>query len=200
MEEISTEVRPRGRPRSQASEDAILEATLHLLVNGGYGAVTVNKVAALARVSKGTMYSRWPTKENLVIAAFLTTPPATLPKSGPVQKRLVEILIQICRFMQETPVGRILPALVAERQNNPELDDALTPLFVQKRQPLIEVIQFAIDNGEFKSGTDPEFVADLCMGPLELRTITMSLPVDKKYIRDVVESVSASLLTTRSSA
>ncbi|MBJ21752.1 MAG: hypothetical protein CL933_20285 [Deltaproteobacteria bacterium] len=197
MEQTSKVLRPRGRPRSQASEDAILQATLDLLVSGGYNAVTVNRVSALARVSKGTIYSRWPTKENLVIAAFMTTPPATPPKKGPVQKRLVELLTQICQFMQETLVGKILPALVAGRQNNPELDDALAPLFVQKRLPLIEVIQCAIDNGEFKPGTDPEFVADLCMGPLELRAITMHLPVDDKYIKKVVESVSASLLTTQ---
>ncbi|MFZ1294493.1 MAG: helix-turn-helix domain-containing protein, partial [Pseudomonadales bacterium] len=64
----------RGRPRSGASEQAILSATLELLAELGFRAVTVDAIAARAGASKSTIYRRWPTKEYLVIAAFAQTP------------------------------------------------------------------------------------------------------------------------------
>jgi AcrR family transcriptional regulator len=187
--------RGRGRPRSQASEDAILGATLDLLADGGYNAVTVDKVAALACASKATIYRRWPTKENLVIAAFELTEPLTIPRRRKMVDQLVDIIWQFSQFMQNTPLGGVLPALAAERQHNPELDEALAPLIQARRQPLIDIIEAGIEKGEMASGTDPEFVADLCMGPVQMRGLTMHLPVSKKYIRQVVETALASLLT-----
>jgi len=186
--------KPRGRPRSQASENAILQATLELLAAGGYNGVTVDKVAAMASASKATIYRRWPTKENLVIAAFELTEPLTIPKKGCMVDQLVELIWQFSQFMQNTPLGGVLPALVAERQHNPELDQALGPLIKSRREPLIAVIQAGIDRGELRAGVDPEFVADLCMGPGQLRSQMMHLPVSKKYIRQVVETVCSSLL------
>jgi AcrR family transcriptional regulator len=194
MTDTAKPKRGRGRPRSQASEDAILGATLKLLAEGGYNAVTVDKVAAMASASKATIYRRWPTKENLVIAAFELTEPLTIPKKRKMVDRLVEVIWQFSQFTQNTPLGGVLPALAAERQHNPELDEALGPLVQARRQPLIGIIQTGIERGELARGTDPDFVADLCMGPVQMRGLTMHLPVSKKYIRQVVETALASLL------
>lgn len=188
--------RPRGRPRSQDSENAILEATLSLLADGGYSAVTVDKVAAIANASKATIYRRWPTKENLVIAAFELTQPLSRPRKKKIVDQLVEIVWQFSQFMQNTPLGGVLPALAAERHHNPELDEALGPLIKSRRQPIIDIIEAAITGGELKPGTDPEFVADLCMGPVQMRIIMMHLPVNKKHIKHVVETACSSLLIT----
>jgi AcrR family transcriptional regulator len=192
---VSGQKRPRGRPRSQASEDAILEATLELLAQGGYGAVTVDKVAAIANASKATIYRRWRSKENLVIAAFERTPLLDIPKKGKVTERLIELVWQFTKFSQATALGKVLPALAAERLHNPELDHALGPLISSRRQPMIDAINEGIASGEFIAGTDPEFVADMCWGPPQLRSVVMHLPVTKKYIRHVVEAACASLQT-----
>ena len=186
--------RGRGRPRSQASEDAILKTTLGLLADGGYNAVTVDKVAAMARASKATIYRRWPTKENLVIAAFELTELLTVPPKGKLTDNLVEVIWQFSQFLQKTPLGGVLPALAAERQHNPELDEALAPLMQSRRQPLIDVIERGIENGELVAGTDPEFIADLVMGPVQMRGLTLHFRITKKYIRQVVETSLTSLI------
>ncbi|MEH6584406.1 MAG: TetR/AcrR family transcriptional regulator [Halioglobus sp.] len=195
MSDTAQTKRGRGRPRSQASEDAILGATLKLLAEGGYNAVTVDKVAAMASASKTTIYRRWPTKENLVIAAFELTELLTVPRKRKMVDNLVEIIWQFSQFMQNTPLGGVLPALAAERQHNPELDEALAPLMKSRREPLIAVIERGLEKGELIPGTDPEFVADLCMGPVEIRGVTLHMPVTKKYIQQVVDTALASLLT-----
>ena len=48
---------------------AVLSATLEVLVETGYDAMSVDAVAARAGVHKTTVYRRWPTKAALVAAA-----------------------------------------------------------------------------------------------------------------------------------
>lgn len=71
-----------GRPRSEASRNAILQATLELLEQSGYPSLTIDGVAAHAGVSKATIYRWWRDKKMLVLEAFLTllSPGSTLTK------------------------------------------------------------------------------------------------------------------------
>ena len=59
-----------GRPRSEEAHRAILNATLELLVEVGYSALTVEGVAQRAGVGKATIYRRWNSKLLLVIEAY----------------------------------------------------------------------------------------------------------------------------------
>ncbi len=59
----------RGRPRSSASREAILEAVRKLLLADGYLSLTMEAVAAEAGASKATIYRWWKTKGELVLEA-----------------------------------------------------------------------------------------------------------------------------------
>ena len=62
---------PRKRPRqerSQATVDAILDATARVLCSTGYDRCSTNRVAAAAGVSVGSLYQYFPSKEALVAA------------------------------------------------------------------------------------------------------------------------------------
>jgi len=178
----------RGRPRSEASEQAILNATLDLLAEHGFRGVTVDAIAARAGASKSTIYRRWPTKENLVIAAFARTPALVSQAGGGITERLVEVLAQFARFMQETPLGGVLPALAAERTRNPALGAAMAPLVRARRQPLVDIVREGIARGELPAGTNAEFAADLFTGPVLQRIMVMGLRAERRYIRRVVET------------
>ncbi len=61
--------KPRKRPlqaRSQATVEAILEATTHILSQHGYEELSTNRVALRAGVSIGSLYQYFPSKEALV--------------------------------------------------------------------------------------------------------------------------------------
>ena len=47
----------------------ILEAALLVLADAGYDGLTIDKVAIQAGAARATVYRRWPTKADLVLAA-----------------------------------------------------------------------------------------------------------------------------------
>src|SRR5882757_6269940 len=52
-------------------EAELLAVTLELLQEHGYDRLTLDAVATTALASKATLYRRWPTKAELVLAAFV---------------------------------------------------------------------------------------------------------------------------------
>lgn len=77
----SIEGRPnrRGRPRSAAAEIAILDATYRLIASEALGLVTIDAIARASGVSKMTIYKWWPSREALLIDAFLRHASLMLP-------------------------------------------------------------------------------------------------------------------------
>lgn len=65
-------------------EAEILAVTLRLLQEHGYDQLTVDAVAGAAHASKATVYRRWPSKAELVLAAFIegVRQVAVLPNTG----------------------------------------------------------------------------------------------------------------------
>src|SRR5262245_60524030 len=66
---ILPRARPSGRPRSARIDNLVLRTTLRHLAERGYAGMSINAIAAELRVSKPTIYLRWPSKLDLAIAA-----------------------------------------------------------------------------------------------------------------------------------
>src|SRR5207245_5491799 len=60
---------PTGRPRDPAVDKRALGAARDVLAERGYAAVTYDEVARRAGVGKSSLYLRWPSKADLVVAA-----------------------------------------------------------------------------------------------------------------------------------
>lgn len=64
-------IRQRKQPvqaRAQATTEALLDATLQVLIRDGYARLTTTRVAERAGVSVGTLYQYYPDKRSLVTA------------------------------------------------------------------------------------------------------------------------------------
>jgi AcrR family transcriptional regulator len=73
----------RGRPRSSEATAAILDSAYTLMAEAGLAAATIDAIARRSNVSKMTIYKWWPSREALLIDAFLNQAALTLPLSGP---------------------------------------------------------------------------------------------------------------------
>lgn len=84
VDPVSQNVDVAGTSIWSPREVELLDVTLQLLQENGYDRLTVDAVAATARASKATVYRRWPSKAELVLAAFTEGRPisATRPPNG----------------------------------------------------------------------------------------------------------------------
>jgi AcrR family transcriptional regulator len=151
------------------SERAIIDATMALLNQTGYVGLTLAKVAQRAKVSKATIYRRWPTKEHLVVAAVSHFPELVPHQKGNLVEELLDLQRQHMRHMHTPPLHGLLPQLTAERAHNPALAAALDPYLDQRRNPTRQVFRWAIARGELPADTDIETAVDLVVGVGYLR-------------------------------
>ena len=79
-------------------ESELLAVTLRLLQEHGYERLTVDAVASEARASKATVYRRWPSKAELVLAAFIegVCQIAAPPDTGTLRGDLMYLGESIC--------------------------------------------------------------------------------------------------------
>ena len=155
-----------GRPRSEEAHQAILDATLDLLVEVGFSAMTVEGVASRAGVGKATIYRRWPSKLPLVVEAFGQLPGFEEVDTGSLAEDLKRMLRSYLQVFNSTPLSAVLPSLAGERAHNPELSDLFEPVSKGRRQPLVRAFERAVRRGEVPVALDVELAADLVVGPI----------------------------------
>lgn len=179
--------RDAGRPRSEEAHRAILEATLALLSEGGYSALTVEEVAVRAGVGKATIYRRWPSKLPLVAEAFGALAGFEEVDTGDLRSDLEAMLRQYLEQFNATPLAAVLPSLVGERIHNPEFAEQIDPLLRNRRQPLRRVLERAIARGEISKDVDVDLAADLIVGPIAVRLFFTRRSISPKLVRPMVE-------------
>ncbi|SMQ73912.1 TetR/AcrR family transcriptional regulator [Agreia sp. VKM Ac-1783] len=88
--------RRTGRPIDRSSDALVLSSALELLAERDYERFTVDEVAARTGKAKTTLYRRWPTKEDLVLAAIsaIGRPPEldALPETGSLRSDLLAVI------------------------------------------------------------------------------------------------------------
>ena len=126
-----------GRPRSEEAHRAILDATLELLAEVGFSALTVEGVASRAGVGKATIYRRWASKLPLVVEAFGALPGMEDFDTGDLGEDLKKMLRSYIQAFNTTALSVVLPSLAGERAHNPELAKVFEPVSLERRGPLI---------------------------------------------------------------
>lgn len=184
----------RGRPRSEEVEQAILDATATLLDERGLQALTIEDVAALAKVGKTSIYRRWPSKGILALEAFLAKflqlqPPID---TGSLAGDMNEALAAWVGAVAGTPTGRNLVALIAEAQSDPDLALAWSQRVVMRaRSQHRMMIDRAIARGEIPEHSDVDVLMDMLYGPAYHRLLQRHLPLTQGFVEQVVEVVVA---------
>ena len=182
-----------GRPRSPACDAAILDAAAELFCDVGYDALSMEGVAARAGVGKTTIYRRYPTKLELVIAASEHMGAGVPPfvERGDIRADLLAIAQAFAQMLTVTDVGRAIPMMIVAKTQNPELARAHDAFVASRRAVSIGVVRRAIDRGELPADAEPELISDLLTGPIMLRVLVTGAPVTPRYLEQLVDSILA---------
>ena len=177
-------------------ETELLAVTLQLLQEHGYDRLTVDAVAAKARASKATVYRRWPSKAELVLAAFIEgiRQVAVPPETGTLRGDLLHMGELICRQGQQH-AGTIRAVLV-EVSRNPALNDVIKHQFIEQRKALVNhIIAQAVDRGEIDRAAVNDELWDLLPHYLIFRSIFPGRPPTRQTVKALVDEVVIPSLT-----
>jgi AcrR family transcriptional regulator len=183
--------RAPGRPRSLEADEAILEASVDVFAEVGFEALTMEGVAARAGVGKNTLYRRYPSKLDLVVSAVrcYTNVGAPPPDTGTTRGDVQAIVDDLVAIVTDTPMGRMLPILIAIRTRVPELDAAYAEIVSDKRARSAAVVRRGIERGDFRVDVDADAVVDAFVSPIFYRFLVTHAPLDGAFRATVVDAV-----------
>jgi AcrR family transcriptional regulator len=183
-------------PSLTPREEELLAATLEVLRETGYDNLTMDKVVARAHASKTTVYRRWPSKAELVCAAFAhqVRGTATLPDTGSLRGdllQLAEIITRDAGLYASTIAG-----ILAASSRSPQLRELLVEdLYRDRRDQVHTVLHRAVDRGEILPQVISEDIWDVLPGYISFRMLQHGRVVTAETLRALVDELLLPSLT-----
>jgi TetR/AcrR family transcriptional regulator, regulator of autoinduction and epiphytic fitness len=182
---------PRLDPRIERSRIVILRAAVDELADSGYGAFTIEAVAARARVGKSTIYRHWPDKLALIADAFETFHEQMVPSLETRSPReSVELLIRhVAEIVVDSTFTRCIPALIEGAERDARVRAFHHRYSAERRQALVDLIGQGIASGDFPPGLDPELATIALLGPIFYSRLMSDEPLDPERAAELVAVV-----------
>ncbi|MFF3572906.1 TetR/AcrR family transcriptional regulator [Nocardia jiangxiensis] len=181
-----------GRPRDRVREAEILACVLELLGEVGFEALTFEAVARRARASKATLYRRWETKRDMVVAAIKAGPAAGNSADAVDTGSLRGDLIALCERLDTTMRSADAPMslmLLQAGLEDPDLCHHIEETTGPTGAKLpATVIAAAIARGELPPGTQPFPYEEITGSVLLVRRLN-GLPAGPEYLAHLVDAI-----------
>jgi AcrR family transcriptional regulator len=140
----------------------MLQATLELLAEVGFDAMSIDAIAARAGVGKTTIYRRYASKEELVADAIESVrEEIVLPDTGNLQSD-IDALIQSAAQITLSPLGRQTVAMIiSNASSNAQFAQIYWTKYLQpRRKTFALVLKRAKARNEVPTDLDSDFVFD----------------------------------------
>lgn len=161
-----TDKKPLGRPRSAESHHAMLQATLEVLAEVGFDAMSIDAIATRAGVGKTTIYRRYTGKEELVADAIESIrQDVVIPDTGNLGNDL-DALVENAAQITLSPLGRQTVAMIiSSASSNAQFAQIYWTKYLQpRRQAFAVVLERAKARNEIQADLDPGLVFDAISG------------------------------------
>ena len=178
-----------GRPRDPGVDRAIVRETLRALADQGYQGMSIEGVAEAAGVGKTTIYRRYASKVEMVVAALSTIRHSMGPLSdtGSLRSDLAGMMTQAHRVLPR--VFSVMDAVLVEEGRNPELLELVRERILRpRRDEVMTMLRRAADRGEVRPDIDPEAAVHAIVGSMFMRRLLGILP-SEEWIHQTVEVV-----------
>lgn len=175
-----------GRPRDSLKTKQILDATRRLIVDQGIG-VTIDQIARAAGVSRDAVYTRWPTRRDVIVTAALdlVTDEVPVPDTGSLRDDLL-VLISAFAHGLTGGFGRVYRSMLAEADRDPLWQPVLVSVHQNRRAATAVILERGVARGELTSLQDGDQLLDFLAGILWYRFL---ISYDPKPEHDLAELV-----------
>ncbi|GAB3434903.1 TetR/AcrR family transcriptional regulator [Phycicoccus ginsengisoli] len=179
-----------GRPREEATEQAITAAAREVLAAKGVSRMSMELVAAKAGVAKSTLYRRWPSKVELAVhAVAVRFDEIEVGDHGSLAADMRAGIEEAAQLLRDPSTGGAYAALLAESARDPE------GVGVQVRESLstrlhavvATSVERAIRRGEIRPEmVDVDLLADVVVGSVMHRALVTGVP-DAAFVDALIE-------------
>jgi AcrR family transcriptional regulator len=180
-----------ARRRSDRAHQAILQATVAVLGEVGYRALTIEAIAARAGVGKKTIYRWWPSKAAVALEALTAYANVEVPflDTGSLKGDLLVYLERSFHILQGTS-EELVRGLAAEAQVDPAFRQELQRVFVvPRRESLVAVLQRGVQRGELPAESNLDVLADMIYGAKWYRFLLYPAPLDREFAEGLVQVI-----------
>ena len=191
-----------GRPRSDVTHKAILNAAVDMLREcEDYRLISIDKIAARAKVGKQSIYRWWGSKADLILEALtcrsLQRSPA-VSASGDAFADLQNFLKRIFALSREPVANKAVRVLIAEAQFDCEFQKKFWDGFVSVRSSVLrEILARGIAAGQFRPDLDIEAVLEVVYGAYWYRLLSGTpAPCDDAFAEAIVRLLAPGIART----
>jgi AcrR family transcriptional regulator len=182
-------------------EQRILAAVGAVLSESGYDGVSFEEIARRSGASKSSLYRRWKSKREMVIAALRAGPARRGGAAGVDTGSLRGDLLALCRRLDHTmrsADGQTAMLLLQAGLEDPELCEAIeTSVGPTGARLPRAVVDAAVARGELPPEVDPFPYEEVVGSALLIRRLN-GLLVDDHYLKALIDTVLVpSLLATK---
>jgi AcrR family transcriptional regulator len=180
----------RGRPRDGAADAAILKTTLELLASVGLHGMTIEAIAAAAGVSRPTIYRRWRSREEIVVAALMAAVrPLLDPDTGDTRRDLFSMLAALAQDLDEH-VGLTVLGVHAALRSDAALAGLLRTQYLAPRAVVLSrVLKRGVQQGDLRADLSFDLMRDLVFGPLIYHLLITGKPLRKRDVALAFEAI-----------
>ncbi len=182
--------RRRSGGRSARIQAAVFEATIRLLQEKGYEALSFATIGEQTGVHETTLYRRWKTKEQLVAeaTASLVAQDIPIPDTGALRSDLIQLLQLLRVFMQSAAGQAIIQIGIASR--NVPMIGSLYQSYWRRRSALMRpLFERAIARGELSPQTDLSLLFETLVGVFYVRLSLLREQLDETLPERIVDLV-----------
>ncbi|CAM5254228.1 TetR/AcrR family transcriptional regulator [Streptomyces narbonensis] len=183
-------VRGPGRPREERVTGSVLKAVVDLVTEQGIGAVTMDAVASRAGVSKPAIYRRWPTKQDLIIAAAETRIGIlSVPDLGDFRAELRFVLTARLEAYRLPGSDRLIAGLIGAAAEAGAVRGRYAEYTERITSETRRILERGIARGDVGPDTDVRAAATLVAAPLIFRLIGEQEMPDARFVDNLVDLV-----------
>jgi AcrR family transcriptional regulator len=152
-----------GRPRDPDMDDRVLDAALRVYAANGKAGFTVDLVAKTAGCSRPAVYARWPTREDLLLAAVRTFDAGlnVVDDEGSARDQLVSVAQQMLEGFSST-YGMATFRIVLDSRDDEVLRAEWEKINTVRLRNASEVLERGVRRGEWRADVaSTEFLRSL---------------------------------------
>ncbi len=171
--------------------DKVMEATIEELATQGYGSMSMEDVAVRAGVAKTTIYRRWPTKPELVLAALGCVADDAGIVSGDTGSLRGDLVAMMKNFRDfaRTPRGGSLMRMMLAEGTASEISTLARTMRKSRETGPRAVIRRAVARGELPAGSDPHLILSTLFGVVQHYVLFIDEPCDDRTLQRLVTLV-----------